>query len=107
MAYCARIFGDNPLHRILNDHWRNFVDAYEERFQHACGVVQGSSVFVRGASTATTGGFGNPLVSTGEFVASIVGTFVSIVLPILAMILVGLMMFLIVRRVFRRRAQSA
>jgi hypothetical protein len=71
------------------------------------GVVQGSSVLVRGTSTATTGGLGNPLVSTGELVASIVGTIVSIVLPMLAIILVGLVVFVIFRRVFRRRAQSA
>ncbi len=71
------------------------------------GVVQGASVFARGASTATTGGFGNPLVSTGELVASIVGTIVSIVLPILAIVLVGLILFLIFRRMFRRRTQSA
>ncbi|HUS84013.1 MAG TPA: DUF4126 domain-containing protein [Anaerolineales bacterium] len=71
------------------------------------GVIQGASVFARGTSTATTGGLGNPLVSTGELVASIVGTIVSIVLPILAIILVGLMLFFIFRRMFRRRAQSA
>jgi hypothetical protein len=70
-------------------------------------AVQGSSVLVRGTSTATTGGLGNPLVSTGELVASIVGTIISIVLPIVAIILVGLIMFLIFRRIFRRRAQSA
>jgi hypothetical protein len=71
------------------------------------GVVQGSSVLVRGASTATTGGLGNPLISTGELVASIVGTIVSIVLPILAIVLVGLIMFVIFRRIIGRRASSA
>lgn len=71
------------------------------------GVIQGASVFARGTSTATTGGLGNPLVSTGELIASIVGTIVSIVLPVLAIILVGLILFLIFRRMFRRRAQSA
>jgi hypothetical protein len=71
------------------------------------GAVQGSSVFVRGTSTATTGGLGNPVVSTGELVASVVGTIVSIVLPILAIVLVALIMFLIFRRVFRKRAPSA
>jgi hypothetical protein len=70
-------------------------------------AVQTSSVLIRGASTATTGGLGNPLVSTGELVASIVGTIVSIVLPVLAIILVGLILFLIFRRMFRRRAPLA
>jgi len=71
------------------------------------GVVQGSSVLVRGTSMATTGGLGNPLVSTGELAASVVGTIVSIVLPVVAIILVVLIMFLILRRVFRRRARTA
>lgn len=70
------------------------------------GAVQGSSVFVRGASTATTGGLGNPLVSTGELAASIVGTVISIVLPIVAIVLVCLILYLIFRRVSRRRARS-
>jgi hypothetical protein len=69
-------------------------------------AVQGSSVLVRGASTATTGGLGNPLVATGELAASIVGTIISIVLPFVAIVLVVLLMFLIFRRVFRRRTQS-
>jgi hypothetical protein len=71
------------------------------------GVVQGSSVLVRGASTATTGGLGNPAVSTGELAASIVGTIISIVLPILAIILVCLILYFLFRRIFRRQAQSA
>jgi hypothetical protein len=71
------------------------------------GVVQGSSILVRGASAATTGGLGNPVVSTGELVASIVGTIVSIVIPILAIILVGLIMFVVFRRLSRRRSPSA
>jgi len=68
-------------------------------------AVQGSSVLVRGTSTATTGGLGNPLVSTGELVASIVGTIVSIVLPVVAIVLVGLILFLIFRRMIRRRTR--
>jgi len=71
------------------------------------GAVQASSVLVRGASTATTGGLGNPLVATGELVASIVGTIISIVLPILAIILVVVILYFIFRRMTRGRAQSA
>lgn len=71
------------------------------------GIVQGSSVLARGASTATTGGFGNPIVATGELVASIVGTIVSIVLPILAIVLVGLILFFVFRGIFRKRARAA
>lgn len=73
----------------------------------AAGIVQVSTVVVRGASTVATGGFGNPLVSTGELAASIVGTIISIVLPVVAIFLVALLMILILRRALRRRAQAA
>lgn len=71
------------------------------------GAIQGSSVLVRGTSTVTTGGAGNPVVSTGELLAAIVGTVVSIVSPYIAIALVALIMFFILRRIFRRRAKPA
>ncbi len=71
------------------------------------GLIQGSSVLVRGTSSATTAGAGNPVVSTGELLASIIGTIVSIVLPIVAIVLVALIMFFVLRRILRRRAQPA
>jgi len=64
----------------------------------AAGLVQGSSVVVRGTSTASTGGLGNPLVATFELVTSIIGTIISIVLPIVAIVLVAVVMFIIFRR---------
>ena len=67
------------------------------------GVVQTSSVLARGTSTATTGGAGNPLVSTCELIASIIGTILSIVLPILAMIIIAFISFIIIRRFMRKR----
>jgi len=70
------------------------------------GVIQGSSVMVRGVSTASTGGLANPVVSTGELIASIVGTFVSIILPTLAVIIVFFLLLLILRRFYRRRITS-
>jgi hypothetical protein len=71
------------------------------------GLIQGSSVLVRGTSSATTAGAGNPVVSTGELLASIVGTVVSIVLPIVAIVLVALIMFFVLRRILQRRARPA
>lgn len=71
------------------------------------GVVQGASVLLRGTSTATTGGAGNPLVSTGEFAASVVGTEISLLLPIVAIILVVLLLVFITRRLFGCRAKRA
>ena len=71
------------------------------------GIVQGASVLLRGTSTATTGGAGNPVVSTGELAASIVGTIVSLLLPVLAVVLVVATIVFIVRRVLRRPARPA
>ncbi len=61
-------------------------------------VVQGSSVLVRGASTVSTAGLANPVVSTGELWASILGTLISIILPTFAVILVVLMLAFLLRR---------
>jgi len=47
------------------------------------GLVQTGSVFLRGASTAATGGFGNVLVSTGEIFGSILTTLLALILPCL------------------------
>ena len=62
------------------------------------GLVQGSSVFVRSVSAASTGGLGNPVVSTGELVASIAGTVISIIFPIVAIVLVALLLTFLTRR---------
>lgn len=71
------------------------------------GLIQGSSVVVRGASSTITAGAGNPVVSTGELLASIVGTAVSIVLPVVAIVLVALIVFFALSRILRRRERSA
>ena len=68
------------------------------------GIVQSSSVVVRGASTASTGGLANPLVSTTELGASILGTLISLILPAVAFTLVVLLLALIARWANRRRA---
>jgi hypothetical protein len=67
------------------------------------GLIQGSSVAVRGVSAASTGGIGNPVVSTGELIASILGTIISILLPYLAIVLVAVLLSLIMRRISRPR----
>jgi len=67
------------------------------------GVIQAGTVVLRGASTATTGGAANPVVSTGEFLAAAVGTIVAIILPIVAFILILVICILILKRLFRKK----
>lgn len=53
----------------------------------SAGVVQGSTVLLRGTSSATTGGLGNPLVSTGEAGGALVLTVLALVAPLVALAL--------------------
>lgn len=72
------------------------------------GAVQGTTVALRGASTATTGGLANPIVSTGELAGSVVTSILAVILPIVSVALLALMSFVGVRRlrVARARARS-
>jgi hypothetical protein len=54
----------------------------------AAAAVQAATVAVRGASSVTTGGLGNPVVSTGELGGSTVMAILAVVLPVVAVILV-------------------
>lgn len=64
-------------------------------------IIQGSSVLVRGASAVSTAGLANPVVSTGELAASILGTLISIILPTVAVILVVILLTFLLRRFMR------
>jgi hypothetical protein len=66
------------------------------------GAVQAATVGTRGASTLTTAGFGNPLVSTAEAGGAVVLSGMAIGLPALAGLLVVLLLVLAVRRLSRR-----
>lgn len=66
------------------------------------GLIQGSSVLVRGASTATTGGLANPAVSTGELAASVTGTLISIIIPTVAFLMVVILISWLIPRFFRK-----
>ncbi len=74
----------------------------------SAGLVQGGSTLLRAASTATTGGLGNPTVSTGEAVGAFSLSALSVVFAPLAVVLLvvlGLFGWRRVRRWRRRRAQ--
>lgn len=70
------------------------------------GVVQGSTVLARGLSTTTSGGLGNPLVSTGETAGSIFTIIMALLIPILfgiiVLIAVAWLLFRLSRALLRR-----
>lgn len=76
----------------------------------AAALVQGGTVVARGASSGTTGGLANPLVSTGEAAAASTMTLLAILVPIVAAILVVVfavwMVRIITRAVRKRRAPA-
>ena len=53
----------------------------------AAGMVQGATGLLRLKSAVFSGGFGNPLVSTGEIVGAIVMSVVALTIPVLALLL--------------------
>ena len=70
------------------------------------GLIQGSSVLVRGASSATTGGLANPAVSTGELAASVTGTLISIIIPTIAFLIVVILISWLIPRFFRKLSRT-
>jgi len=66
------------------------------------GAVQAVTAGVRGASSLTTGGLANPLVSTVEAASSFGLSFLALVVPLVALFAVGVF-FLLIWRFWRRR----
>lgn len=71
-------------------------------------AIKGASATSRLASTATTGGLANPLVSTVETGTALVVTTASIFMPVVAAVLVIVILFIIFRiyRKLRPRAKT-
>lgn len=69
--------------------------------------IQGTTVAARAASTVTTGGLANPIISTIEAISAVVMAILAIVLPILAMILAIVMLIMIIRLVRRLRGRAS
>lgn len=74
------------------------------------GSLHGARAAVRPLSTATTGGLGNPVLSAVEDVTSAVLTFLAVVVPVLAAVLLVAVVTVLWRswrRLRRRRARPA
>lgn len=66
------------------------------------GAVQGSTVLVRGASSLGTGGLANPIFATVELGASLVSSLLALFAPLLAILLVGVVLFTGARHIRQR-----
>ena len=65
----------------------------------AAGAVQTASVVTRAASTASTGGFGNFMVSTGELALSVIA---SLLAPFVALVLIVALAIFVGRKIWKR-----
>lgn len=72
----------------------------------AAGIVQGATSLLRLGSTATTGGLGNSAVATGEWFAAGLVAVLAILVPVLALVLLGAIVFAISRLARRALRQS-
>jgi hypothetical protein len=67
------------------------------------GLVKGTSAATRLVSTTTTGGLGNPVVSTAETGASVFMTVLAWFIPLLALLFIFILLFFAFRFFFRRK----
>lgn len=76
----------------------------------AAGAVQAGTTAMRATSSATTGGMGNCVVSTGENIMAIIGSLLAVVAPIFAVIgfivLIAVVAY-IVRKMHRNKTSAA
>jgi hypothetical protein len=70
------------------------------------GMAQGASVLARVTSTSLTGGLGNPLVSTAEWLSSLALALLAVLLPVLGALVAAALVFVLVRRARRARRPS-
>jgi len=66
------------------------------------GIIQGSTVMTRAISSGTTGGLGNPVVSTAETGSSIILSVLAIFIPVIALIIVIMIIFLSIKKILKK-----
>lgn len=72
----------------------------------AAGLVQGTTVLARGASTATTGGLGNPFLATIELGGALFTSILAVLAPLLAVGMIGVVLFFLGRKILRKFRKS-
>lgn len=68
----------------------------------AAGMVQGTTVLARGASSLATGGLGNPVLATAETGFATAVSLMAVLAPILAILLVVVFLVWLGRKLYRR-----
>ena len=71
------------------------------------GTIQAGTALLRGMSTVSTGGLANFSIATAELVGSVMTTFLSLLLPVLAFIVAVTVAIWIMIKLMRRRHRSA
>lgn len=71
----------------------------------AAGLVQAGTMLLRGASTLTTGGFGNPLVATVELLGATTTAVLALFAPVFVVVALIVGGFFVVRALLRLRRQ--
>jgi len=76
----------------------------------AATIVQGATSTLRLKSSALTGGIGNPVVATGEWIGAILTALLAILVPVICLILLVLLVIYVIRKAgrlfFGRRTQE-
>lgn len=71
----------------------------------AAGLIQGTTVLVRGASSVGTGGLGNPLLATIELGGALLTSLLAVIAPLVGIILLAILLTILSRKFMRRSAQ--
>ncbi|GAB3954641.1 DUF4126 domain-containing protein [Spirosoma harenae] len=69
----------------------------------SAGIIQAGTSLIRLGSTATTGGVANPVVATGENVASFGLSLFTIFLPLIAIVVIGVVLIFVLGRLIAKR----
>lgn len=69
-------------------------------------IVQGATTFIRGGSTMATGGLANPIISTGELGASLVGSFLALFAPIIIIVSVIFLLIWVIKKLKNNKATN-
>jgi hypothetical protein len=71
----------------------------------SAGIIHGGTASIRGLSSISTAGMGNFFISTGELIMAILTSLLGILLPLIAILLVGFLFILILWKFFKKGLQ--